>query len=231
MPEWDTRVQLHWAAQIPAGVGRTLIARRSDDSNTAFRWSPEREALMQKPVGGIEAGIRLRDLTIIANDDELPLRGRTLDDGFAFLESRFGAKLNRPNVDLPGHAVARGAEFEPDETRLATLAGYYAHAAALLETVKGSAVLCWPHHFDIATLHTLDGGKSIGIGFSPGDDGIREPYWYVNLWPYPNPARLPALRYGVWYTRGWIGAVLPAGSGNPREFVREAAEHCRALLA
>ena len=227
------RVQLHWAAQIPTGVGRTLIAHRPDDSNTAFRWSAEREGLMQEPVNGIEAGIRLRDLTLLANDEELPLRGRTLDEGFAFLESRFGGKLNRPNVGLPDHPVAHGARFDAGADDLAALAGYYAHAAMLLESVKDSPVRCWPHHFDIATLHILGEGKTIGIGLSPGDDGIREPYWYVNLFPYPHPSRLQPLRFGMWYTEGWTGAVLPAAKGPQYAefFVREATEHCRALLA
>jgi hypothetical protein len=230
---WDARVQLHWAAQIPCGVGRTLISQRADDSNTAFRWSPAREALLQEPVNGIEAGIRLRDLTVIANDDELPLRGRTLDDGFAFLESRFGAKLNRPNVELPDHPVAHGAKFNPDPDDLATLAGYYAQAATILEAVKDTPVRCWPHHFDIATLHVLGAEKTIGIGLSPGDAGIREPYWYVNLWPYPHPSRLQPLRLGMWYTTGWTGAVMPAAHGamTAEQFVREATEHCRLLLA
>jgi len=53
---WDARLQLHWAAQIPAGVGRTLVAQRADDSNTAFAWADEREALMQEAVGGVQAG-------------------------------------------------------------------------------------------------------------------------------------------------------------------------------
>ncbi len=228
---WDARLQLHWAAQIPAGVGRTLIAQRPDDSNTAFCWSAERGALMQEPVRGIQAGIRLRDLVLLANDDELPLRGLTLDDGFAFLESRFGAALNRPNVDLPDHPVAHRAKFDADPRDLATLAGYYAEAAPILERCKGSEVRCWPHHFDIATLHDLGGGKSIGIGLAPGDEGIREPYWYVNLWPYPEPSRLPALRFGEWHTAGWTGAVKPAASGAAEAFVREALQHCRALLA
>src|SRR5689334_12576893 len=157
MRMWDARVQLHWAAQIPTGVGRTLVAQRADDSNTAFRWSAERDALVQEPVGGIEAGLGLRAVALLANDDELPRGGRTLDEGFAFLESRFGAKLNRPNVDLPDHAVAHGARFDADGSDLATLAGYYAHAGTLLETVKDSPVRCWPHHFDIATLHMLGG--------------------------------------------------------------------------
>src|SRR5258705_328415 len=126
---WDARVQLHWAAQIPTGVGRTLIAQRPDDSNTAFAWSGERAALVQEPAGGTQAGIRLRDLTLLVNAEEFPLRGRTLDEGFAFLESRFGAKLNRPNVELPDHAVARGAKFGADPDGLSMLAGYYAHAA------------------------------------------------------------------------------------------------------
>ena len=230
---WDARLQLHWAAQIPTGVGRTLIAQRPDDSNTAFRWSAERGALLQEPVDGLKAGIRLRDLTLLAGDDELPLRGRTLDEGFAFLESRFGAKLNRPNVELPEHAVAHGAKFDADPNHLSVLASYYSYAAELLEKVKDSPVLCWPHHFDIATLHTLGDGKTIGIGLSPGDEGIREPYWYVNLWPYPHPSRLQPLEFGMWFTTGWTGAVMPAAKGPAcaEAFVREAVEHCRVLLS
>ena len=57
---WDARVQLHWAAQIPAGVGRTLIPPRADDSHTAFTWADG--ALWQEPVGGKRAGIRLRQV-------------------------------------------------------------------------------------------------------------------------------------------------------------------------
>jgi hypothetical protein len=229
----DARLQLHWAAQIPAGVGRTLIAQRADDSNTAFAWSAPRAAMMQEPVRGIEAGIRLRDLTLIANDDELPLRGRTLDEGFAFLESHFGATLKRPNVDLPDHAVAHDAKFDPDPHDLATLANHYASAAPILEELHGTPVRCWPHHFDIATLLLLGGEKSVGAGLSPGDDGIRDPYWYVNLWPHPEPSRLPALQLGSWNTAGWTGAVFPAANGaeRARQFVREAVEHCRLLLS
>ena len=228
---WDARLQLHWAAQIPAGVGRTLVARRDDDSNTAFTWSAERRALLQEPAGGIQAGIRLRDLTILANGDELPLRGHTLDEGFAFLESRFGAKLKRPNVDLPDHAVARGARFDPDPHHLRILAGYYEDAVPILEGLHGTPVLCWPHHFDIATMLLLGDDKSIGVGLAPGDEDIREPYWYVNLWPVPDPSRLtPPLQFGSWHTAGWTGAAMPAASGSAEAFVEEATERCRELL-
>jgi hypothetical protein len=228
---WDARVQLHWAAQVPAGVGRTLVARREDDSNTAFAWRDG--ALWQEPVDGRRAGIRLRDLTLLVDEHEFPLAGRTLDEGFAFLETKFGAKLKRPDVDLPAHPVQHGARFDTDPAKLEILAGYYAGAASILEKIKDGPVLCWPHHFDIATLHALGGGKTIGVGFAPGDDAIREPYWYVNVWPYPDPSRLAPLRLGAWHTEGWTGAVLPAAEGPLRAaaFVADAFARCRALLA
>ncbi len=36
----DTRLQLHWAAQIAAAVGRTLLSPQQDDSHTTLTWSP-----------------------------------------------------------------------------------------------------------------------------------------------------------------------------------------------
>lgn len=146
--------------------------------------------------------------------------------------------LKRPDVDLPDHAVAHGATFDAHSKHLLYLVTCYASTAAILEDVvraepAAGPPLCWPHHFDIATLLTLGGGKMIGIGFAPGDDGIRESYWYVNLFPYPHPSLLAPLRNGSWHTEGWTGAVLPASAGPQRatEFIREATERCRALLS
>jgi hypothetical protein len=75
-------------------------------------------------------------------------------------------------------------------------------------------VVVWPHHFDLASLVTLSGSgehaTTIGLGFSPGDAGIDEPYFYVTPWPAPEAATLPALTIGRWNTEGWTGAVLRA---------------------
>jgi len=233
---WDARVQLHWAAQIPAGVGRTLVAQRDDDSNTAFTW--ENGALWQEAVGGKRAGIHLRDLTLIVDDEPFPMRGRTLDEGFAFVEKRFGATLKRPDVDLPDHPVAHGARFDADQEHLDMLADCYASTERILGEVvqtnaEASPLLCWPHHFDLATLLILGGGKTIGAGFAPGDDEIRDSYWYVNLWPYPDPAQLAPLSDGRWHTAGWTGAVLPSSAGpeRARAFICEVIGRCRGLLA
>jgi hypothetical protein len=236
----DARVQLHWAAQAVAGVGRTLNAPRADHSHTSFTWSDAHEALLQEPVDGITCGLRLHDLTVIMIDTtlrELPLRGRTLDEAFAFLESHFGKTLKRPDVDLPDHAVARGTRFDAEEEHLAELARYYGNAAHVLDEIarsnpKAGPVRCWPHHFDIATLITLSGrgeeaheeAHTVGVGLSPGDGVSPEPYYYVTPWPYPDPSRLGELSAGRWNTVGWTGAVLPASSfaeaGQQEELVR-----------
>lgn len=218
----DARLQLHWAAQAVAGVGRTVNVPRADDSHTSFTWSDAHQALLQEPVDGITCGLRLHDLTIIVIDAalrELPMRGRTLDEGFAFLESQFGKPLKRPDVDLPDHAVARGTRFDADAGHLEELARYYGDAAHLLDEIarsnpKAGPVRCWPHHFDIATLITLSGhgdeAHTVGVGLSPGDGGSPEPYYYVTPWPYPDASRLAKLSIGSWNTVGWTGAVLPA---------------------
>ncbi|MFL6247779.1 MAG: hypothetical protein ACJ74H_17275 [Thermoanaerobaculia bacterium] len=228
----DARVQLHWAAQAVAGVGRTLHARRADDSHTSFTWSASLDALVQEPFNGITTGLRLRDMTLLAigtTASELQLQGRTLDDAFAFLESQFAMTLNRPDVDLPDHPVSHGAAFDANEQHLGELARYYSDAARVLADVArsdshASAVRCWPHHFDFATLLTFD-TRTIGIGFSPGDAGSAEPYYYVTPWPYPDPSKLGTLSIGRWNTIGWTGAVLPASSfasADVRAFIAEA---------
>ncbi len=223
----DARLQLHWAVQVVAGVGQTLNVPRTDHGHTSFTWSDAYQALLQEPVDGITCGLRLHDLTIVVIDatrHELPLRGRTLDEGFAFLESQFGKPLKRPDVDLPDHAVARGARFDADAGHVEELARYYGDAAHVLAEIarsnpKAGPVRCWPHHFDIATLITLSGptlsghgheAHTVGVGLSPGDGGSPEPYYYVTPWPYPDASRLGELSIGSWNTVGWTGAVLSA---------------------
>lgn len=224
----DSRIQLHHALQPAAGIGRTLLPPRPDDSHSSFMWSEVHGALVQEPAEGhIQSGLRLRDLTLLliapGGVSEYPLRGRTLDDAFRFYEERVGRMLARPGESIPDHAVARGALFAPDAQDLSALASMYADAAALLERVRAkhpgaSPVRVWPHHFDIATT-IAEGERTILAGFVPGDEGIPEPYWYVTAWPAP--ATPPKLAVGEWHTQGWTGAVLK-GQGDVERFLDEA---------
>jgi hypothetical protein len=246
----DTRVQLHWAAQAAAGIGRTLVLARPDDSHTSFRWDPASGTLLQECTDGTSGGLHIGSFSLITMRDgalveELPLQGRTLDEGFAFFERIFGMRLRRPDVRLPHHAVSSGAAFDVDIEDLAELARHYSNAALICCTVFDSdqPVRCWPHHFDIAALLTLDGNgdeaRSIGVGLSPGDGSYAEPYYYVNGWPRPDASRLPALPSGHWHTTDWTGAVLTATTiaeasdqeKATRAFVAEAVNALRVAIS
>lgn len=198
----DTRVQVHDALQAAAGVGRTLLPPKPDDSHHSFTWSEEHGALVQDCVAGqFRAGLRLRDLTLLILNGhvaEFPMRGRTVEDGFRFYEEATGFALERTPTSSD--------VLMPDDADLAQLARMYGQAASILERLRekyegASPARLWPHHFDIAILI----GR-IGIGFLAGDDALDEPYWYVYDTPMPDP--LPALSTGEWYRGHWTGAVL-----------------------
>jgi hypothetical protein len=95
------------------------------------------------------------------------------------------------------------------------------HRAAL--TGDMGPVQLWPHHFDLAfewfgtrTVEYEEHGhvekypSQLNLGFSPGDSGHPEPYFYSNPWPFemdhlvrntlPSGAR--------WFTEGWEGSLL-----------------------
>lgn len=99
--------------------------------------------------------------------------------------------------------------------------------AALTEFRAGireetSPIHIWPHHFDLAMLwlpgEKIPGqdpedeessDKQMNFGFTLGDAGIPEPYFYITA--YPLPEALPSLelpRGAYWQSEGFSGAVL-----------------------
>jgi hypothetical protein len=232
----DARLQLHWAAQAAAGVGKQLVPHQPDYGEQSFQWLAGPRVLAQGVVEGkfrsavrpYPAALLLldRDGSILA---ELPLEGRTLAAAYEWVKIEverllgrpFEKPLERPGEDFPAHPVGSGATFATSGPGFAELGRYYADADRVLRAVAGrnpeaSPVRCWPHHFDLATLILLDEGadpekaRSIGVGLSPGDSGIPEPYLYVLPWPAPATTGLPNLAGGRWQTEGWVGAVLEA---------------------
>ena len=66
-------------------------------------------------------------------------------------------------------------------------------------------------HFD----HTPDAERRrhgyVGAGLSPGDEYYDEPYFYVSVYPEPDPAALPSLpMLGHWHLRDFMAAVATA---------------------
>jgi hypothetical protein len=264
----EARILLHHAAQLATAPGRSLLPARPDDSQTAFEWRDDLQALVGAPIPGSptwRAALRPADTALLLVVDEgvtaLPIQGRTLEDGFSWLREQTAAhgtdvtRLSRAMpYELPDHPVATGAPF-PREPRaaFAELGRCFANADLVLRgaaaTQGASTVRCWPHHFDLAALVTLDpaagaDSPTVGLGFSPGDEGIPEPYYYVNAWPRPStlPEPLPPLPAGGrWNVEGWLGAVLTvstlvsadhpeAQEARAREFFAAAGQAARGLL-
>jgi hypothetical protein len=197
--------------------------------------------LVGQPIGPESTARAALDLTHLAlvlldagNEPlaEFSLSGKKLDEAFEWMGSvvtrlskGFQGPLQRRDYDMPSHPVATGGTFSPRPlAEFEEFTRWYANAHHALSRVKAQAVdaspvRCWPHHFDIATLISLDSERdpehapSINMGLSPGDGSYDEPYWYVNPWPRPEDPELTKLGGGGhWHTKGWLGAVLP-GSG------------------
>jgi hypothetical protein len=224
---------LHWAAQIVAAAGSTLIEARPDWSHTALGWidSSPRGLAGEPLAGGARAFLATGELSlaVLGADgratESFSLVKRTLADGLVWLAGAVARvvggperPLARPVHELPPSPVGDGAPFEIEPEAMAELSSWYANASRLLaeiaNTPGASPVRCWPHHFDLATLIQLEGSgeeaRSVGVGLSPGDGSYAEPYWYVTPWPYPKDRQTPSLALGRWHTAGWFGAVLTA---------------------
>ncbi len=85
-----------------------------------------------------------------------------------------------------------------------------------------SPIQLWPHHFDLSMLwlpgEKIEGqdpdneeysDKQMNFGFTFGDEGIPEPYFYVTAYPLPDGFPSLELPTGTeWQTEGFSGAVL-----------------------
>ncbi len=267
----QARLDAHYSAQIPSSAGVSLLDPAPDDSHSNLGWSEDLRALVGRPVPQekpFQAALRISDLTLLLLDAEgmslaeFSLRGQTLAAGYEWINGAVASHLGRPAsktisprpLELPSHSLTRDTVITTAADALEELARWYADADALIDELiandpNASEVRCWPHHFDIASLISLDPGgdpetsRSIGVGMSPGDGSYDEPYFYINPWPAPPMTELPPLEGGGhWHTEGWVGAVLPAvdliadapgakaQAGRAKQFSESAIHACRTLL-
>jgi hypothetical protein len=233
----DSRLQLHWAAQVLASVGGQHVEPESDDSHRNMEWVDEFSSFVGNQATG-EPDFRMAlhptslELRLLdakhAQVSSFDLNAHTLDEAYRWAGeavSSFTGKdpvgLTRPEYELPPHAVAQGAKFDIPTEDLNDLRDWFADSDLVLRTLAEKldsrpSIRCWPHHFDIGGFLPLTAGddpekqRSVGFGMTPGDGSYPEPYWYVSPWPYPGPDDLPGLPAGHWHTDGWTGAILTA---------------------
>ena len=166
---------------------------------------------------GTRLSLQVNNLTLALHESDaaaavklFSLNGRSNEQARQWL----GEQFSKRNLDtrafdadspyeIPAHAIAQGAVYDAagSADALIELAAWFANAANLLGQIQKniierklatSPVCCWPHHFDLATLTMLpkpatDETGYVGVGLSPGDGYYDEPYFYVSVYPKPDP--------------------------------------------
>jgi hypothetical protein len=238
----EARLQAHYAAQWLARAARAYIPPQPDDGHTSLIWDRAIDGFKtQRLKSGMWLSLQVSNLTLalrrgegLTDTQTIFLSGRTDSEVRKWLGDHFSelnvdaSDLDAPSpYEIPAHAIAKGAPYNAVSSAdaLGELAIWFANAESLLSRIKSkligrkfavSAVCCWPHHFDLATLTTLrksptDATGYVGIGLSPGDGYYDEPYFYVSVYPKPDPKMLPTLpMFGHWHTHEFMAAVAPA---------------------
>ncbi len=237
----EARMAAHYAAQWLARAARAFIPARLDDSHTNLGWDEALDGFVTHKLQGARLGLKLPGLVLALLEGDggtpsrlFPLDGCADKDARAWLGQEIHAlgldakKLDAPSpYEMPAHAIAKGGAYGASKlaSALDELAAWFANAEISLGRIQQeyaakklqvSPLRCWPHHFDLAVLITLDaiGGehaRSVNVGLSPGDGSYDEPYFYVSPYPYPEAAKLPKLpKLGHWHTKGFTAAIAPA---------------------
>ena len=238
----DARLQLHHAAQIVTAMGISYLPKQSDDSHTNLGWLDEFSALASHPVqasSSIQLAVRPHPFALLLLENgetsaSFTLDGHTVADAAAWVKDCVskrglddGAFTLAKHYTIPSHPVGESASFNASDLQaFDELSAWFSDSSQILEAIvavtpNAAPVRCWPHHFDIASLVEVAPGKTVGFGMEPGDVYYAEPYFYVNMYPFPAAAPTSSLPGGgTWHSHEWIGAVLP-GSRLDRDGQRE----------
>jgi hypothetical protein len=224
------RQRLHAAAQWLSRMAYAYAIRAEDDSHGAADW---RGGKLWSPLLGpqeLAASLDAVSLKLTLGEDAVVLNG--LDE--AGRRKQVGKMLERAGLDptrldhpLPWEGEAPVAVLNRDacvlEPMQTELAAFYEAASGVLTAfakakVGSSPVKLWPHHFDIASLITIDDDteetQTIGVGLAPDDAHFTTPYLYVSPWPAPpGPLRSP-LPGWRWHEDGFTALVLPLDHGH-----------------
>ena len=186
---WEVRNEFHRAAQILAMMGRSFCPLHMEVIAT---WQ-----LVGKSTLEILEEIK----PILA------------DQGFEMGK----LKMDYPYRDLPAEIADQNKKFSSlDLETVKAFTSWNDQAYAILKAFTQvhsnvSEIRCWPHHFDLAILMTVnqEKNKTVGIGYVPADNHYDIPYFYLGPYPAPDAKLLPAHEGpGKWHTENWTGGIL-----------------------
>jgi len=227
----ESRKNLHQAIQLIGAFPRNFLTPDPTDASASLLWNKDLQALESILVGKYQLGLSFADFSLYLSEagsvkETVKLDGISVVEAMSQLVavlSKYGLSGDQYNLELPYEIESYdyNQPLKVDTVALSEFSILYANTNEVLiqvvsENVNAYDIRCWPHHFDLATLIPLkfDGNgelqQSIGVGLSPGDEGIDEPYLYVNIWPNVALAKLQkhSLNNGNWNLAGWSGAVL-----------------------
>jgi hypothetical protein len=212
--------QVRHAVSLVAGAARAALG----DAGASLEWLPETRAFATAALaGGKRAALSPSPLRLLVTDAageptaQLDLAGKTLAEARQWLAAQLGLGEIAAPYPLPPSGVASGGAFDADVAALEDVARSYANASRALRCARDLAKSSEPVRVAPEALHVVCGasfgaGKSVGLGFAPGDAEIAESYFYGKPCPLPSydADALPELEGGgEWKTDGaWFGGVL-----------------------
>ena len=205
----EARRQAHNAAQWLVRLAHSYMVPQPHARHTLLRWDPQRQALVtQEFLPRLTVELRIPELALQFKEDDravphvIEIDDRTPAEVEAWVlvellhrgvdRDRFSKSLPYEMPDLmTGDAVRYVAE--PLAAELDELAAWFANAAAVLAAIESNrrradaatpAPWCRPEVFDLAILLPLrpqdtSSGAMLRAGFSAGDGGSDQPYFYV----------------------------------------------------
>ena len=232
--------QAHQLSQWLARFARGYLAAKPDDSHTSLMWHRNMGIMTTNAAGvsghQISFGLELRDLSLIKIDDgnvvdSISMHGLTDGDAGDWMRSAIEAMGLDPSAlaadlpyDVPASPYSTGGTFDVEKnfTALSEFARYLDNTSQVLNEVVAkhqhihpgpAPVRLWPHHFDLATIITLEEGDfesahAVGFGLAVPDPSRDAFYFYTYPWPRNERTDLPALNADSAYQYdGNVGAL------------------------
>ena len=227
----------HLAAQLIASTGKHMIPEAKDNSNAAMEFSASRKMLISEKIPAekpVRVGLNILDLTLYILSSRLEvlqvsdLSGHTTSEGFNFIKkhlANYGANVSSLELTmdytLPTGPVDKEKYFRVEYPDIAEeTVKYRANAKFLLKFFnrvfeKTSDIRVWPKNFCTSSLiYSSDEKHAVEYGFSPQNELLDEPHFYVLLHAgdgFKYPEELPVLRGGGRWDKEndqWKGAYL-----------------------